>query len=128
MLNEYEDVMHRLTDSCMACHDACVLAGYRRADFPEALREVLLELIKVCADACRITAGALVSPTAETYNLTRACGGICDACGHALADLPRLAGCARSCLDCSAACRQYASLSEARHSTAQLLLAVQQQT
>lgn len=103
----YFNLAEPLTVSCLACHDVCVAAISRRHKLPHDRRALLVELMQLCADACRTTAAAMVSSELEANTLARTCSYVCDACGHALEEVSDFGQCATACLDCGNVCRQY---------------------
>lgn len=104
---EYVVISAPLTESCLACHDECVASIACRQKLPHEIREVLVELMRACADTCRIAAAAMVSSDAEAGRVAHVCSIVCDACGQALADVPGFSQCAQACFDCGGVCHQF---------------------
>jgi len=110
MLDDTVLELEQVTQSCIQCHDACIRTIAQKRGLPNVLRDTLVELLHVCADVCRTTAGAMVSPEVYSLELVRLCWQICEACGQALADVQGFSGLVHDCKGGAAACRRFSSI------------------
>lgn len=101
--------MYQVTQSCLSCHDTCIEAISHHRLMPGAMRQTLIELLRVCADVCRTTAGAMVLPDLRAQELAHMCYQVCESCGHALYDVQGFSESANNCLGCASACRNFSS-------------------
>ena len=96
-----------LTSNCMRCHDLCLAIidrGCRNLTSPT--REIVLGLLSVCVDACRMTAATVDCHGGPMARAVRECACICGACGDAIIDLDGLAACAVACYSAALSCRK----------------------
>lgn len=99
--------MNECIDNCMRCHAMCLeTINYCLGEGGQHADGARISLLKVCADICMTSAGAMLLGAAAHAVTCAACAQICRQCAQsceAMGD-PEMDRCARLCRRCADSC------------------------